>query len=162
MHVAAIAQLLVLLALANGTPLLVKRILGDRLDHPLDGNVTHPDGRPWLGRSKTVRGVLLSVCVTTLAAPMIGIAPEIGALVAVTAMAGDLFSSFVKRRLNRPSSSQALGLDQVPESLLPALACRGALALSALDIALVVVIFFAGGLVLSRLLFMLHLRDEPY
>ncbi len=77
-------------------------------------------------------------------------------------MAGDLFSSFVKRRLNFPPSSQALGLDQVPESLFPLLACHDALSLMALDIALAVGIFFVGEIFLSRLLYKVHLRDEPY
>ena len=91
-----------------------------------------------------------------------GLDPVIGLTVAGAAMAGDLFSSFVKRRLNLPPSSQALGLDQIPESLLPMLACRDALSLTAVDIALGVGVFFAGELVLSRLLFRAHLRDEPY
>ena len=86
----------------------------------------------------------------------------IGLTVAGAAMAGDLFSSFVKRRLNLKPSSQALGLDQIPESLLPMLACRDALSLTAVDIALGVGVFFVGELVLSRLLFRAHLRDEPY
>ncbi len=77
-------------------------------------------------------------------------------------MAGDLFSSFVKRRLNFPPSSQAIGIDQVPESLLPMLACRDALALTAADIALGVGIFFVGELIVSRLLYRIHLRDRPY
>jgi CDP-archaeol synthase len=86
----------------------------------------------------------------------------IGAIVAGATMAGDLFSSFVKRRLNLPPSSQALGLDQVPESLFPMLACRDALSLTIADIALGVGIFFIGELILSRLLYQVHLRDEPY
>jgi CDP-2,3-bis-(O-geranylgeranyl)-sn-glycerol synthase len=105
---------------------------------------------------------MASILVTTASAPLVGLEPAIGAIVAGTAMAGDLFSSFVKRRLNLPPSSQALGLDQIPECLFPMLACRDALALTAVDIVLGVVIFFAGGLMLSRLLFRAHLRDEPY
>ena len=42
------------------------------------------------------------------------------------------------------------------------LACRDALSLTAVDIALGVGVFFVGELVLSRLLFRAHLRDEPY
>ncbi len=95
-------------------------------------------------------------------APLIGLDLTIGAIVAGAAMAGDLFSSFVKRRLNFPPSSQALGLDQVPESLFPMLACRDALSLTIADIALGVGIFFIGELILSRFLFRAHLRDEPY
>jgi CDP-2,3-bis-(O-geranylgeranyl)-sn-glycerol synthase len=77
-------------------------------------------------------------------------------------MAGDLCSSFVKRRLNFAASTQLLGVDQLPESLLPLLALRGALALSAADIGVGVAGFLIGELVLSRLLYKIHLRDEPY
>jgi CDP-2,3-bis-(O-geranylgeranyl)-sn-glycerol synthase len=87
---------------------------------------------------------------------------EIGLRVGAAAMAGDLLSSFVKRRLRLPSSGRASGLDQVPESLFPFLACLGALPLSALDIIAGVVVFFVGEILLSRLLFKLHLRDRPY
>ena len=77
-------------------------------------------------------------------------------------MAGDLLSSFAKRRLGRPSSSQALGLDQVPESLLPLLACRVPLGLGWLDVAVLVGVFLVGELLVSRLLYRLHIRDRPY
>ena len=99
---------------------------------------------------------------TTAAAPLLGLSLGVGATVAAAAMAGDLFSSFTKRRLNFPSSSQALGLDQIPESLLPMLACANALSLTATDIVLGVAIFFVGELILSRLLYWLRLRDRPY
>jgi CDP-diglyceride synthetase len=120
------------------------------------------DGRPLFGPSKTVRGLLASILVTTACAPLIGLPASIGAIAAAAAMAGDLFSSFVKRRLNFPPSSQAIGLDQVPESLFPMLACRHALSLTMIDIVLGVVIFFAGELILSILLYRLNLRDRPY
>ena len=77
-------------------------------------------------------------------------------------MAGDLFSSFCKRRLGLPPSSRASGLDQIPESLLPLLACRDLLGLAAADIAACVVLFVVGEVVLSRVLFALRLRDRPY
>ena len=60
-----ILQLLLLLMLANGTPVIAKKIFGDRYSHPLDGNLKFSDGRPLFGRSKTIRGILLAVLVTT-------------------------------------------------------------------------------------------------
>ena len=162
MHAAAILQSLALLALANSTPLFAKKLFGKRFVQPLDAGIAFVDGRPLFGRSKTLRGIFSSLLVTTVGALLIGLAPWIGATVAATAMAGDLFSSFVKRRLGPAPHNQALGPDQVPESLLPLLACRTALSLTAADIALAVVIFFIGELVLSRLLYRAHLRDEPY
>ena len=157
-----ILQLLVLMTLANGTPIVAKKIFGPRFSFPLDAGTIFFDGRPLFGSSKTIRGIVVSILVTTASAPLIGLDLTIGAIVAGAAMAGDLFSSFVKRRLNLPPSSQALGLDQVPESLFPMLACRDALSLTIADIALGVGIFFIGALILSRFLFRAHLRDEPY
>jgi CDP-2,3-bis-(O-geranylgeranyl)-sn-glycerol synthase len=162
MHIVPILQLMALLTLANGAPVVAKKIFGARFALPLDFGVAFFDGRPVFGASKTFRGILVAVLAAAAGAPLIGLDPMIGLTVAGAAMAGDLFSSFVKRRLNRPPSSQALGLDQIPESLLPMLACRDALSLTAIDITLGVAIFFAGELVLSRLLFRAHLRDEPY
>jgi CDP-2,3-bis-(O-geranylgeranyl)-sn-glycerol synthase len=162
MHIVPILQLMALLTLANGAPVVAKKIFGARFALPLDFGVAFFDGRPVFGASKTLRGILVAVLAAAAGAPLIGLDPVIGLTVAGAAMAGDLFSSFVKRRLNRPPSSQALGLDQIPESLLPMLACRDALSLTAIDITLGVAIFFAGELVLSRLLFRAHLRDEPY
>jgi hypothetical protein len=75
---------------------------------------------------------------------------------------GDLFSSFLKRRLKIPPSNRATGLDQIPESLFPALACRSMLSLTMLDITSVLVIFFIGETVLSRLLFKWNVRDRPF
>lgn len=162
MKLLVILQLTVLLALANGTPVFAKKILGDHLAYPVDGGIGFFDGRPLFGKSKTIRGILLSLAITTLGAPLIGLAPEIGALVAGGAMAGDLCSSFLKRRMNLQASSQAIGIDQIPESLLPLIICRSLLALTVAEIAVTVSIFFIGELLLSRLLYSVHLRDQPY
>jgi CDP-diglyceride synthetase len=162
MQLLHILQLLVVMTLANGTPIVAKKIFGPRLARPLDAGIMFLDGRPLFGPSKTVRGIMASILITTASAPLVGLDLTIGAIVAGAAMTGDLFSSFVKRRLNFPPSSQALGLDQVPESLFPMLACRGALSLTIQDIALGVGVFFIGELILSRLLYWVHLRDKPY
>jgi CDP-diglyceride synthetase len=162
MHPIIVLQLLILLMLANGTPVVAKKLLGARYSYPLDGNLTFADGRPVFGRSKTIRGVALAILVTTASAPLISLDWRIGLLVGSFAMAGDLFSSFCKRRLGLPSSSRASGLDQIPEALLPLLACRNLLALAAADIVVCVVMFVIGEVVLSRLLYAFRLRDRPY
>jgi hypothetical protein len=162
MHVLTLAQLLLLLTLANGAPVIAKLLLRDRFSTPLDGNRKFIDGRPLFGPTKTIRGILIAIVVTAAAAPLIGLNLEIGILIGATAMAGDLLSSFCKRRLGRAPSSRATGLDQIPESLLPLLACRQALALTVADILVGCGLFFAGELLLSRLLFKLRLRERPY
>ena len=73
--------------------------LGQLFLRPLDANTMFVDGRPLFGASKTVRGILISVVTTSACAPLLGLKLEIGLVVATTAMAGDLLSSFMKRRL---------------------------------------------------------------
>lgn len=140
--------------------MVAKRIFGGNFAHPLDGNIKFVDGRPLFGASKTVRGIVASILVTSACAPLLGLELGIGLLVAITAMAGDLLSSFLKRRLGMPPSSRAVGLEQVPESLFPLFACGEALSLTALDIAFGVALFFLGEVLLLRVLFRLHVRDR--
>jgi hypothetical protein len=161
-HVLTIAQLALLLAVANGAPVIATRIFGERFSWPLDGGVELADGKPLFGKSKSVRGIVVSILSSALAAPLLGLPWKIGLAVGGAAMAGDLLSSFVKRRLDLAPSSRATGLDQIPESLFPLLASRGALALSILDIASGVAIFFVGEVVLSVVLYKAHIRDRPY
>jgi len=162
MNLWAILQLLVLLAIANTAPIAAKRLFRKRFSAPLDGGLVFLDGRPLFGPSKTVRGILAALLVTTACAPLIGLEWAAGALIASVAMVGDLFSSFLKRRMKLTSSSKATGLDQVPESLFPALACRNLLSLSFVDIIVCVVVFFIGEVILARLAYKLHFRDRPY
>jgi len=162
MHPDRVVELLMLLAIANGAPVIVKRLLGDVLAYPLDGGKRFLDGRPLFGSSKTIRGIASSIISTAGLAPLLGTTLTTGLLIGVGAMTGDLLSSCVKRRMGHPSSSRALGIDQIPESLLPAVLCKGLLGLSPFDIALVVAVFFVGEIVLSRILFKLHVREQPY
>ena len=157
-----VVQLLILVTLANGVPVIAQKLLGRVLDQPLDGGALFLDSRPLLGSSKTIRGIVLSILTTIGIAPVVGLNRTIGLVVAIAAMAGDLLSSFTKRRLALAPSSRATGLDQIPESFFPALACRQALGLTALEITSVVVIFFVGEIVISRLLFRWHVRNRPY
>lgn len=162
MHPLLILQLLILLIVANGTPIVAKRVLGDRFAWPLDSGATLADGLPLFGPAKTIRGVLFSVLVTVLAAMLLGLGWTIGVVAAVAAMAGDLFSSFVKRRLGLKASSMAIGFDHIPESLLPLLCISLLLPLTLADIVLATALFVVGVLVLSRVLFRLGVRDRPY
>ena len=145
-----IVRALVLLIVANGAPVMGKLFFGDRLADALDGGRRLPDGRPILGPTKTIRGVLLSLAATAVAAALLGVAWEDGMLIGLLAMVGDLLSSLTKRRLGIPPSGRALVLDQIPESLLPLLVFRGVLGLSYLELVLAVAAFFVFDLLLSR------------
>jgi len=162
MQLQLVVRFVILLAIANGAPLLAKKLLGSSLAHPLDGGRILSDGHPLFGPSKTVRGVVACVAAAALCAPLLGFDWTTGILVGSAAMAGDLVSSFLKRRMGRPPSSRAWGLDQIPESLFPALASMDNVGLTLADTFLVVVLFTLSGQVISLLLFKMRLRDHPY
>ncbi len=157
-----IARLLLLLVVVNGAPILARWLLGSRGAWPVDGGRRFADGRPLLGPAKTWRGLFAALLAGILAAPLLDLSPLLGLELAAAAMAGDLLSSFLKRRLGYASSSMALGLDQIPEALLPALLAMPYLQLSLAEVLWVVALFFAVELLLSRLLYRLGIRREPY
>jgi len=162
MHVVLLLQLIALIATANTAPLVAKKLLGGRLSQPLDAGFVLPDGQPLFGRSKTIRGVVIGMSAAAIVAPLVGLPVSIGVLVGITAMLGDLTASFLKRRLRLASSSKSTGLDQIPESLLPLVACRLAFPLTIADIVLGTSAFLLGEIVLARLFFRLGWRDRPY
>lgn len=151
-----------LLFIANGSPIVARLALGARFALPLDAGVTLFDGRPLFGESKTLRGLLASILLTTFAASLMGLGWVIGFVVAVTAMLGDLTSSFIKRRRGLRSGDMALGLDQVPESLFPLLAVKSLLDLSWTQIIVLTLLFTPLSLLLSRLLFRAGIRRRPH
>ena len=136
--------------------------MNGRWPRAIDGGALFFDGRPILGPSKTFRGVLCSIVSVPVVAMVIGLPWNIGLVVACGAMVGDCLSSFVKRRLNMSSSSMALGLDQIPESLLPLLGVWAQLSLTLEGIAGTVTGFFLLELGLSVILYKLHIRKHPY
>jgi CDP-diglyceride synthetase len=162
MHWPQVGQILILLTIANGTPVIAQKVFGHTWSSPLDAGKIWSDGRPILGTSKTVRGIVCSVVATMVVALGLGVSWMVGLGAGTAAMAGDLFSSFVKRRLGMAASERATGLDQVPESLLPALVCAYELELDRWDILIVTGLFFIGEIALSRLLYTLHVRARPY
>ncbi|HET8700479.1 MAG TPA: CDP-archaeol synthase [Nitrococcus sp.] len=157
-----IVDLLILLVVANGAPIVAHHLFGARFTRPLDGGRHWLDGRPIFGRAKTLRGIFFALLVTALAAPLLGYDACLGLGVAALAMAGDLLSSFLKRRMGLASSGMALGLDQIPESLLPAWVLRGAFGLDGRDALTVSAVFFLLELLLSALLYAIGLRKQPY
>jgi CDP-2,3-bis-(O-geranylgeranyl)-sn-glycerol synthase len=158
----AIAESVTLIGAANAAPVALKRLLSDRYSRPVDGVLVLRDGHRLLGPSKTWRGIAIGILAPACLSPLMNLPWQAGALAGAAAMAGDCLASFVKRRLGLAASSMALGLDQIPESLLPAIAMRAYAPLSAIDILMVVLTFFVGELALSRVFFRLGLRERPY
>jgi len=144
--------LLLLLIVANGAPVLARLLLADRLLQPVDLGLRFLDSRPVLGPRKTWRGLIAALIMAPVTALALGLPAVIGMTTAIGAMAGDLLSSFIKRRLNVPPHGSVLGLDQVPESLVPLLLLQPLLDLDGRSIAAIVVGFSLAELLLTRLL----------
>lgn len=155
-------KLFLLLLIANGIPVLVGKLLARRCAWPVDGGRVLADGCRVFGHSKTWRGIVFSVLFTGVFSLMLGFSFVTGVIIGAGAMTGDLFSSFIKRRLKMPPSSMAMGLDQIPESLLPLILIAPVTGLAIGDIILLVLIFFIFELVLSKILFHLNIRKNPY
>ena len=151
MRIDLIVELLSLLVVANGSPVVISILLRDHLAWPLDGTRRFIDGQRLFGPSKTIRGVLVAVAATALIAPACGLDRVTGALFGLLAMAGDLCSSFVKRRLGyAPGATRPL-LDQLPESLLPLWLLQPATGASHLEMAIAMAAFIVLDLLLSYL-----------
>jgi len=155
-------ELLLLIIIANGAPILIRVLLRDRFDRAVDFGQKMPDGRQVFGSSKTWRGIFAALITTAIAAPVLGHPVEIGFLVALYAVTGDLISSFIKRRLAKAPSSMAPILDQVPESLLPAIMLKQHFGLDYFGVIQLVLIFIIIELLLSHILYEWGIRKRPY
>lgn len=152
MRIWMINELLLLLVVANGAPVLLGLLLGPRCSQALDGGRLFFDQRPWFGASKTIRGILVAITASSLCAPLVGFSWINGALFGGLSMLGDLLSSFIKRRLGFAPSCSLPGLDQVPETLLPLLVLWPAHKATLLEMAMVIAVFIIIDLLLSRIL----------
>lgn len=112
-------KLLLLLWSINFAPPLAALVFDHKWAIPFDGQYLLPDGRPLFGSHKTVRGVLAGVAAGLASALVLGFPWWLGLVTGALSMAGDLFSSFIKRRLSFISGDVVPGLDQAPEGLLP-------------------------------------------
>jgi CDP-2,3-bis-(O-geranylgeranyl)-sn-glycerol synthase len=145
-------QLVLLLVITNATPVILSLLAGRHWNRPLDGSRLFRDHRPLLGPSKTIRGILGSILVTALIAPLFSLTVLEGAGFALLAMTGDLCSSFIKRRLGIASSRSIPLLDQLPETVLPLWAMQSVLGADVSEMVVAVAIFIVVDLLLSRLI----------
>lgn len=114
----ALSHLLVLICV-NALPFLADLGLGARLRQPVDGRRLWLDGRRLFGNHKTWRGIAFAVAGGAALGPVVGIGWLVGAAMGALAMAGDLLTSFIKRRLHDPEGKPVIVLDQVFEAVLP-------------------------------------------
>ena len=155
-------HLLLLIIIANGSPIVIRKLLNTHFNAPLDLGYTLADNYRLLGDSKTWRGVVASICLTVISAIVIGYSAQTGLAIAMYAITGDLCSSFIKRRMAMSPSSMAPFLDQLPESVLPAYMLRESFHLDMFSVLLLGLIFIIFELGLSHILYRWGIRKRPY
>jgi len=109
------------------------------------------DGERLFGSHKTWRGLVAGVLACALAARLSGVAWTIGAGFGAASLLGDAASSAIKRRLRLSPGVEVLGLDQVPEALLPLVIFALPLGLGVIDVAAVVASFVVLDVLVTRL-----------
>lgn len=151
-----------MLVLANGSPVIVTRLLHHRGNWPVDAGRLWRDGRRLFGPSKTWRGLASGTLSCLLFAAWLGLGWVFGAVFGLLALLGDLLSSFLKRRMGLGASARALWLDQLPEALLPMLMAWLWLPLLLWQAVAVAVLFALSNMLISPLLYRLGIRKQPH
>jgi CDP-2,3-bis-(O-geranylgeranyl)-sn-glycerol synthase len=155
-------EILALLVVANGAPIIAARMMRSVAAQPIDLGRSLSDGHPLFGTSKTWRGVIAALLSCAMCAPLLGFTPAFGLFFAALSMTGDLCASFVKRRRGLAPSDQALGLDQLPEALLPSLYAVAVTEIPWWWVLLLPALFMLLELLVSRPLYLLKIRKRPY
>jgi CDP-2,3-bis-(O-geranylgeranyl)-sn-glycerol synthase len=141
MNVLYAGRALLLVCVTSSAAWAVSRALGQRLAWPLDFGLELADGKRLFGSHKTWRGLAAGTLACALVAPLVGLGAGSGAVFGALALLGDALSSAVKRRLSLRPGVEIIGLDQLPEALLPLTVFAGPLGIGAIEIAAVALAF---------------------
>ena len=155
-------KLLVMLLATNGAPVLAARVFQTRGARPLDLGRKMQDGRPLFGPSKTRQGLAAALLMSCVLSLLFGYGIWFGFVFGSLVMAGDLISSFTKRRMGLDSSDQCMGLDQLPESFIPSVYAVGVLGMDWWWAILLALAFMLLEILISKPLFWLNIRKRPY
>ena len=148
--------------MANASPIIARNLLHQKYRQPIDNGLKFIDGEDLLGTSKTWRGIIASIIITSAIALLLGYSISTGSHIALLAMMGDLISSFIKRRCKLAASSQAPLLDQIPESFLPGIFMLHLFNLNISQLLLLILFFVIFELGVSRILYQWGIRKHPY
>lgn len=154
--------LLVLLGVSNTMPIVARIILKKRLETPVDFNRAFLDGRPVFGPHKTWRGIAASIAGTAVISWTTGFGVVIGVKLAVFSMAGDLISSFIKRRMSLKSGARATGIDQAIEAFLPLAVMKEQFGITWTECLGITMVFTVLEIILSPIFYRLGFRRNPY
>ncbi len=146
---------LLLLGIANTAPWLAACIFGPEFAAPLDFGITLPGGSRLLGDHKTWRGLISAAVACGIITQDFDLGFLRGTVFGTLALLGDAAASFVKRCLQLAPGTEVLGLDQLPEALVPLLILQRPLALGLGECFVIAAIFAMLDVVVTKLR---HLR----
>ena len=142
---------LLLVIVANLGPWAAGRFMQGLWQAPLDGGAKLSDGSRLLGDHKTWRGLAAGILACAAVARLLHYPLLLGAVFGALALAADAASSFMKRRLRVRPGTEILGLDQLPEALIPLLVLSRPLGLRPMDVLAVALVFMLLDLATLRL-----------
>ena len=149
----------------NFLPPIASIIFEDKFKRPFDNSWTFFDNKPLFGPHKTIRGVTICLVGSTAVYPLLGLSWHLAATAAALLMAGDLLSSFIKRRFDLKSGDSVCGLDQLFEGLFPGLFLAHHFNMPFWQLAAVLIIFVpvahGGALFWKMMLFRPPLKNYP-
>jgi len=145
------SQALLLIVVSNSVPWAAGQLLGRRWAAPLDLGAVLWDGKRLFGSHKTWRGLVAGTLASGLVGAFTGLSFVLGAGVGAVSLVADALSSAVKRRLRLAPGTEVLGLDQLPEALLPLLIFAPALSIGALEIVAATAAFLILDVLVTRL-----------
>ncbi|MBT8762820.1 CDP-archaeol synthase [Desulfohalobiaceae bacterium Ax17] len=154
-------KLLFLLWLINFAPPFLAFFLEDRWNTPVDMGKVFWDKKPLFGGHKTIRGIIAAIGAGGGIALLFGFPLWVGLTAGILSMAGDLISSFIKRRFSLTSGYDVPGLDQLFEGLFPLLFLKHYFSFSWLTFLAILIAFCIGAYVGSRF-YKSILQKEPF
>ena len=151
-------EVLLLIVVANAAPVIAALIFSNHGTLAIDFGKKLKDQQYIFGVTKTWRGLLSSILITSLTAMVLGFSYITGVYIAVFSMLGDLLSSFIKRRFKKNSSTRIIFLDQIPESLLPVIFMTQLIMLNLMQAIAIIISFIIIELILSTLFLRFYTR----
>ncbi len=115
----AFFKIVIFLLTVNIIPPVLSLIFPDFGNQPIDFNRTLKDGRHLFGPHKTIRGFLGATVAGSFLGVLLGFPFFVGLAGSLLTMLGDLFSSFVKRRIGIAPGERMAVLDQFFEAAFP-------------------------------------------
>jgi len=143
-----ISLILITAAIANMTPVLIKRL--EIFNYAISNK--------YLGINKTYRGFIFGILAGTLTGIILGLGWKVSFIIGFSVLFGDLIGSFIKRRLNLKPGESCFPLDQLDSVILLVFFLKFSFVYSLW----LILIWFLGHIVIRHIAFYLGINKEKW